>query len=123
MSNNQSHVQPAVMEAAMELEATADIQSIEAPMTLRGYLMCVLPAFGGIFFGYDSGYVNGVMAMPYVSTPSLCQTVPKSRPSSLLCRGYQHGLMAIHSSSSCTPVSILPPLRPASLSCQLGKNR
>ena len=71
MPPNESHVPTAVMEAAMDLEATADTESIEAPVTLRGYLMCVLPAFGGIFFGYDSGYVNGVMAMPYVSSPPL----------------------------------------------------
>ncbi|KAI1366578.1 general substrate transporter [Xylaria arbuscula] len=38
---------------------------IEAPVTLKSYLMCAFSAFGGIFFGYDSGYINGVMAMPY----------------------------------------------------------
>ncbi|KAF2631672.1 general substrate transporter [Macroventuria anomochaeta] len=34
-----------------------------APVTLRGYLLCVFAAFGGILFGYDSGYISGVLAM------------------------------------------------------------
>jgi hypothetical protein len=32
---------------------------IEAPVTIKGYLMCAFAAFGGIFFGYDSGYISG----------------------------------------------------------------
>jgi sugar porter (SP) family MFS transporter len=27
--------------------------------------MCVFAAFGGVFFGYDSGYISGVLAMDY----------------------------------------------------------
>jgi hypothetical protein len=38
---------------------------VEAPVTLRGYLLCVFAAFGGILFGYDSGYINGVLAMNF----------------------------------------------------------
>lgn len=38
---------------------------VEAPITFKAYLMCAFAAFGGIFFGYDSGYINGVMGMPY----------------------------------------------------------
>lgn len=38
---------------------------VEAPVTLRGYLLCVFAAFGGILFGYDSGYINGVLGMPF----------------------------------------------------------
>jgi hypothetical protein len=38
---------------------------VEAPVTMRGYLLCVFAAFGGILFGYDSGYINGVLAMDY----------------------------------------------------------
>lgn len=41
------------------------LQRIEAPVTLRGYLLCVFAAFGGILFGYDSGYISGVLAMKY----------------------------------------------------------
>jgi len=48
------------------LAATADVNRIEAPVTWKAYLMCAFAAFGGIFFGYDSGWVNGVLAMPYV---------------------------------------------------------
>ena len=48
------------------LVATADTGRIEAPVTLKAYLMCAFAAFGGIFFGYDSGYINGVLGMDYV---------------------------------------------------------
>lgn len=44
---------------------TADTGRVEAPVTFRAYLMCAFAAFGGIFFGYDSGYINGVMGMDY----------------------------------------------------------
>ena len=47
------------------LVATADTGRIEAPVTVKAYMMCAFAAFGGIFFGYDSGYVNGVLAMEY----------------------------------------------------------
>jgi sugar porter (SP) family MFS transporter len=40
-----------------------DVSRVEAPVTLKTYLMCAFAAFGGIFFGYDSGYISGVMAM------------------------------------------------------------
>ncbi|KIY00482.1 uncharacterized protein Z520_04167 [Fonsecaea multimorphosa CBS 102226] len=50
---------------AVHLAATTDVARVEAPVTLRAYLMCAFAAFGGIFFGYDSGYINGVMAMKY----------------------------------------------------------
>ncbi|KAI1079379.1 general substrate transporter [Whalleya microplaca] len=44
---------------------SADVNRVEAPVTLKAYLMCAFAAFGGIFFGYDSGYINGVMGMAY----------------------------------------------------------
>jgi sugar porter (SP) family MFS transporter len=47
------------------LTGTADTGRIEAPVTLRTYLMCAFAAFGGIFFGYDTGWMSGVLAMPY----------------------------------------------------------
>jgi MFS family permease len=40
---------------------TTDVARVEAPVTVKAYLMCAFAAFGGIFFGYDSGYINGVM--------------------------------------------------------------
>jgi len=47
------------------LHATADVSRIEAPVTIRAYLMCAFASFGGIFFGFDSGYISGVMGMDY----------------------------------------------------------
>ncbi|KAJ7856624.1 general substrate transporter [Mycena leptocephala] len=44
---------------------TTDTSRIEAPVTMKTYLMCVFAAFGGIFFGYDTGWMGGVLGMPY----------------------------------------------------------
>jgi sugar porter (SP) family MFS transporter len=40
--------------------ATTDVERIEAPVTWKAYALCAFATFGGIFFGYDSGYINGV---------------------------------------------------------------
>ncbi|GAA5886706.1 hypothetical protein JCM6882_005864 [Rhodosporidiobolus microsporus] len=45
-----------------QLHGTADVGRVEAPVTLKAYLLCAFASFGGIFFGYDSGYINGVKA-------------------------------------------------------------
>lgn len=42
------------------LHTTTDVGRIEAPVTWKAYLICAFASFGGIFFGYDSGYINGV---------------------------------------------------------------
>src|ERR1700750_2615056 len=42
------------------LASTEDVERIEAPVTWKAYLICAFASFGGIFFGYDSGYINGV---------------------------------------------------------------
>ncbi|KAK3312985.1 putative transporter protein [Apodospora peruviana] len=42
-----------------------NVSRVEAPVTIKAYLMCIFAAFGGVFFGYDSGYISGVMGMPY----------------------------------------------------------
>lgn len=47
------------------LQTTQDVEQIEAPVTWKAYLMCAFASFGGIFFGYDSGYINGVNGSPY----------------------------------------------------------
>lgn len=52
-------------ERKQSLQAPTDTTRVEAPVTVKAYLMCAFAAFGGIFFGFDSGYINGVMAMPY----------------------------------------------------------
>lgn len=43
------------------LSTTDDVNRIEAPVNLKAYLICAFASFGGIFFGYDSGYINGVL--------------------------------------------------------------
>jgi hypothetical protein len=50
---------------AVAPNALANTMRVEAPVTVKTYLMCAFAAFGGIFFGYDSGYINGVMGMSY----------------------------------------------------------
>ncbi|KAG0332593.1 hypothetical protein BG004_001177, partial [Podila humilis] len=42
-----------------------NLDRVEAPVTWRAYAMCVFASFGGIFFGYDSGYIGGVQGMDY----------------------------------------------------------
>lgn len=41
------------------LQITDDVSRIEAPVTWKAYMICAFASFGGIFFGYDSGYING----------------------------------------------------------------
>lgn len=52
----------------MPYQGTADVSKIEAPVTIKAYLVCAFAAFGGIFFGYDTGWISGVLAMPYFIT-------------------------------------------------------
>ncbi|KAM5342144.1 hypothetical protein ACJ41O_015175 [Fusarium nematophilum] len=47
------------------VRGTADLSKIEAPITWKAYLVCVSAAFGGVFFGYDIGWMSGVLGMPY----------------------------------------------------------
>ncbi|KAF7854448.1 uncharacterized protein EAF02_011623 [Botrytis sinoallii] len=47
------------------LAGTTDVARIEAPVTAKAYMMCAFASFGGILFGYDSGYISGVMGMNY----------------------------------------------------------
>ncbi|KAL8691852.1 MAG: hypothetical protein Q9218_003013 [Villophora microphyllina] len=51
--------------AIADVSATHDVERIEAPITWKAYFMCAFAAFGGIYFGYDSGYINGVKGMAY----------------------------------------------------------
>ena len=51
--------------APVVITGTADTSRVEAPITMRAYLICAFAAFGGIFFGYDTGWMSGVLAMPY----------------------------------------------------------
>ena len=56
MSESQS--QP--RQGSFALRTTDDVNRVEAPVTWKAYLICAFASFGGIFFGYDSGYINGV---------------------------------------------------------------
>lgn len=47
------------------IHGTSNVERIEAPVTVKAYLMCAFAAFGGIFFGYDTGWMSGVLGMPY----------------------------------------------------------
>jgi len=47
-------------ESTAGIATTHDVDRIEAPVTWQAYLICAFASFGGIFFGYDSGYINGV---------------------------------------------------------------
>ena len=46
---------------AVIMTGTADLSRIEAPVTVKAYLICAFAAFGGIFFGYDTGWMGGVL--------------------------------------------------------------
>lgn len=50
---------------ALSPVGSVDARRLEAPVTVKTYLMCAFAAFGGIFFGYDSGYISGVLGMEY----------------------------------------------------------
>ncbi|KAK9349708.1 general substrate transporter [Lipomyces doorenjongii] len=61
------------------LIVTSDVNRVEAPVTLKAYFMCAFAAFGGIFFGYDAGYISSVMGMNYFIT-LLTGLDPKTTP-------------------------------------------
>lgn len=48
------------------VHGTSQVDRIEAPATFKAYLMCAFAATGGLFFGYDSGYISGVQGMRFV---------------------------------------------------------
>ncbi|KAI5460790.1 putative high affinity glucose transporter [Mariannaea sp. PMI_226] len=45
---------------SVALQTAQNVDQIEAPITWKAYLLCAFASFGGIFFGYDIGYINGV---------------------------------------------------------------
>jgi hypothetical protein len=51
--------------AVVPVTGTTDVSRVEAPVTVRAYLIVAFAAFGGIFFGYDTGWMGGVLNMDY----------------------------------------------------------
>lgn len=45
------------------IASSASRQRVEAPVTAKAYAICAFTAFGGVLFGYDSGYISGVLGM------------------------------------------------------------
>lgn len=43
------------MAGGVVITGTTDVNRVEAPVTWKAYLICAFAAFGGIFFGYDTG--------------------------------------------------------------------
>jgi MFS family permease len=62
MSEKELDMGAAAPVGGTHLATTTDVERIEAPVTWKAYLICAFASFGGIFFGYDSGYINGVNA-------------------------------------------------------------
>lgn len=56
---------PAVVTSTV---GTTDVNRVEASVSLKQKIICAFPCLGGILFGYDSGYINGVLGMPYVKS-------------------------------------------------------
>lgn len=64
----------------------ANVDRVEALVTFKAYLMCAFAAFGGIFFGYDSGYINSIMGMRFFIhefAPNGYAAVPAIMPANL----------------------------------------
>jgi sugar porter (SP) family MFS transporter len=62
--NNEKPLYEAETGRKQSLQATTDVNMTEAPVTWKAYMLCAFASFGGIFFGYDSGYINGVLNSP-----------------------------------------------------------
>ena len=90
MSNFDNNVEPkAAMgddrKLSVHLHTAEDVDSIEAPITWKAYLLCAFASFGGIFFGFDSGYINGVKGIQiFVQTIQPHRTTLSSEYDSLI---------------------------------------
>ncbi|KAL1970729.1 hypothetical protein VTN77DRAFT_4373 [Rasamsonia byssochlamydoides] len=80
-------------EKAPHIVGTTDFNRIEAPVTWRAYLICGFASFGGILFGYDSGYISGVLGMNYVKR-EMGEAVPLDiDPSGYILASWQKSLI------------------------------
>ena len=48
-----------------KLSTNEFVERVDAPLTWKTWVICGFASFGGIFFGYDSGYISGVMGMSF----------------------------------------------------------
>jgi SP family sugar:H+ symporter-like MFS transporter len=92
------------------LRPTADPNRVEAPVTVKAYLLCVFASFGGIYFGYDTGWIGGVLgecvfptachssdpsAMPYFINQITGLPYPPETPANLfVIPAWQQSLMS-----------------------------
>ncbi|KAG6006527.1 hypothetical protein E4U21_006981 [Claviceps maximensis] len=87
--------------ASVTLQSVPDVEHIEAPVTWKAYLLCAFASFGGIFFGYDSGYINGVLgskifinAVEYNGAPAISESHTSLIVSILSCGTFFGALIA-----------------------------
>lgn len=52
------------VEVPHALVGTANEDRVEAPVTIKAYLLCVFASFGGIFFGYVLVYPYKPLLIP-----------------------------------------------------------
>ncbi|GAB7360501.1 hypothetical protein MBLNU230_g8452t1 [Neophaeotheca triangularis] len=67
---------------APNFAGTDSVERVEAPVTFKAYLMCGFASFGGIYFGYDIGYINSVFAMRYFIHEFANKPYPPETPES-----------------------------------------
>ncbi|KUJ20427.1 general substrate transporter [Mollisia scopiformis] len=80
------------------VHGTTDTSRIEAPVTIKAYLMCAFAAFGGIFFGYDTGWMGGIMGMKYyirqyTGLPYLPENPTAAQTAAFVLPGWQQSLL------------------------------
>lgn len=60
-----SFLRPQSRDILAARDAQQQLARVEAPVTPKAYMLCAFAAFGGILFGYDSGYISGILAMSW----------------------------------------------------------
>ncbi|KAJ5232510.1 Major facilitator-type transporter ecdD [Penicillium chermesinum] len=54
------------MSTTRRVVGTDDLNLVEAKVTWHAYMLCCFASFGGILYGYDTGYISGLLGMNYV---------------------------------------------------------